>query len=54
VTIDNTVPGEPSRLGAGMALRNVRERLHLMHDVAAQFEARPGHEVYRVRIVVPM
>jgi two-component system, LytTR family, sensor histidine kinase AlgZ len=54
VTIDNTVPGEPSRPGAGMALRNVRERLHLMHDVAAQFEARPGHEVYRVRIVVPM
>ena len=54
VTIDNTVPGETSRPGAGMALRNVRERLHLMHDVAAQFEARPDGEVFRVRIVVPM
>ena len=37
-----------------MALRNVRERLHLMHDVAAQFEARPDGEVFRVRIVVPL
>ena len=54
ISIDNTVPREPSRPGAGMALRNVRERLHLMHDVAAQFEARPEHEAFRVRIVVPM
>jgi two-component system sensor histidine kinase AlgZ len=54
INIDNTVPGESSRPGAGMALRNVRERLHLMHDVAAQFEARPEREVFRVRIVVPM
>ena len=53
INIDNTVPGEASRPGAGMALRNVRERLHLMHDVAAQFEARPGRDMFRVRIVVP-
>jgi len=54
VNIDNTLPGESSRPGAGMALRNVRERLRLLHDVAAQFEARPDGEVFRVRIVVPM
>ena len=30
VTIANTVPAEPSRPGSGMALKNVRERLHLM------------------------
>ncbi len=54
VNIDNTVPDEASRPGAGIALRNVRERLHLMHDVAAQFEARLDRQVFRVRIVVPM
>ena len=53
VTIDNSVPGGPSRPGAGIALRNVRERLHLMHDVAAQFEARSEGGAFRVRIVVP-
>ncbi len=51
--IDNTVPGEPSRPGAGMALRNVRERLRLLHDVAAQFDARRERRLFRVRIVVP-
>ena len=42
VVIANTVPATPSRPGSGMALKNVRERLHLMHDMAAQFEARMG------------
>ena len=54
VSIDNSLHGAPSRPGAGMALRNVRERLYLMHDVAAQFEARPDGEVFRVRIVLPL
>ncbi len=53
VDIDNTVPGTPSRPGAGMALRNVRERLHLMHDVAAQFDAGLEGDRFRVRIVIP-
>jgi two-component system sensor histidine kinase AlgZ len=53
IEIDNTVPASASRPGAGMALRNVRERLHLMHDVAAQFDAGPERESFRVRIVVP-
>ncbi len=54
ISIANTVPKEPSRPGNGMALRNVRERLRLMHDVAAQFEVREERDVFRVQIVVPL
>ena len=54
VTIANTVPAEPSRPGSGMALKNVRERLHLMHDMAAQFEARRVEGAFRVQLVVPL
>ena len=54
VSITNSIPKEPSRPGHGMALRNVRERLRLMHDVAAQFESRREEDVYRVQIVVPL
>ena len=54
VSIANSVPDEPSRPGSGMALRNVRERLRLMHDVAAQFDTQLEHGVFRVQIVVPL
>ena len=54
VSIVNSVPAAPSQPGSGMALRNVRERLRLMHDVAAQFDARAEGEVFRVQIVVPL
>jgi two-component system sensor histidine kinase AlgZ len=54
VLIANTVPEQPSQPGAGMALRNVRERLHLMHDMAAQFEARRVEGAFRVQLVVPL
>jgi len=54
ISIVNSVPGEPSQPGSGMALRNVRERLRLMHDVAAQFDARREAGAFRVQIVVPM
>jgi len=54
VVIANTVPGEPSRPGSGLALKNVRERLHLMHDMAAQFEARRVDGAFRVQLVVPL
>jgi len=54
VSIVNTVPLQASRPGNGMALRNVRERLRLMHDVSAQFEARREREFFRVQIVVPL
>jgi hypothetical protein len=54
VSIANSVPKEASRPGSGMALKNVRERLRLMHDVAAQFETRQEADVFRVQIVVPL
>lgn len=55
IHVTNGIPPGPPRPGLGIALRNVRERLRLLHDVAAQFDAgisEPG--VYRVRIVLPM
>ena len=54
IVIQNTVPVEPSRPGNGMALKNVRERLHLMHDVAAQFDTQLSPNMFRVQIVVPL
>jgi two-component system sensor histidine kinase AlgZ len=59
IVIDNTLPGSAAgaRGGHGLALANVRERLRLLHDLDAQFEAGPvGSPAtrWRVRIVVPM
>jgi two-component system, LytTR family, sensor histidine kinase AlgZ len=54
VSIVNTLPKQASKPGNGIALRNVRERLRLMHDVAAQFETRLERDVFRVQIVVPL
>ncbi|MCU0773358.1 MAG: histidine kinase [Ideonella sp.] len=55
LSIANSVPREASRPGTGLALANVRERLRLMHDVAARFDAGPdGEDVWRVQIVVPL
>ena len=54
ISIVNSVPQQPSQPGSGIALRNVRERLRLMHDVAAQFESRRESQVFRVQIAVPL
>ncbi|HEY9066825.1 MAG TPA: histidine kinase [Burkholderiaceae bacterium] len=54
LAVVNTVPDAPSRPGNGIALRNVRERLRLMHDVAAQFDARRDGGFYRVQIGIPL
>jgi two-component system sensor histidine kinase AlgZ len=54
VSIANSVAKEASRPGNGIALKNVRERLRLMHDVAAQFDTRQEADVYRVQIVLPL
>ena len=54
VSIVNSVPPAASRPGSGMALRNVRERLRLMHDVAGQFETRREADLFRVQVVVPL
>lgn len=53
IRIVNSV-GAPGRPGHGLALRNVRERLRLMHDVAARFEIERQRERYTVRIVLPL
>jgi two-component system sensor histidine kinase AlgZ len=53
IRVVNTV-GLPTRgKGHGLALRNVRQRLRLMHDVAARLEAGPGEGRFVVRIVMP-
>lgn len=54
ITIDNSMSHAASRPGHGLALANVRERLHLLHDLDAQFDVYQGDGRYRVRIVVPM
>ncbi len=54
IAITNSVPVVKSQPGNGMALRNVRERLRLMHDVAGQFETRSEPDAFRVQIVVPL
>ncbi|MDH4062502.1 MAG: histidine kinase [Aquincola sp.] len=55
IVIDNTLPGQATpNPGHGLALANVRERLRLLHDLDAQFDAAPKGERFRVRIVVPI
>jgi two-component system, LytTR family, sensor histidine kinase AlgZ len=57
VIIDNTLPANKaaaSMPGHGLALANVRERLRLLHDLDAQFDAGPREGRFRVRIVVPL
>jgi two-component system sensor histidine kinase AlgZ len=59
IVIDNSLPGSAAgaKGGHGLALANVRERLRLLHDLDAQFDAGPVGTPpthWRVRIVVPM
>lgn len=54
ITVVNSVPAEGSRPGHGMALDNVRQRLLLMHDVAAQFSTRADKGLFRAQVVVPL
>jgi two-component system sensor histidine kinase AlgZ len=53
IRVINSV-GLPARTsGHGLALRNVRQRLRLMHDVAARFELNPEPQRFTVRITLP-
>jgi two-component system sensor histidine kinase AlgZ len=54
VTVSNTVAEEPSTPGHGMALANVRERLRLLHDIAAQCDTWQEADVFHARIVLPL
>jgi two-component system sensor histidine kinase AlgZ len=54
IRIVNSV-GAPSRTpGHGLALRNVRQRLKLMHDVAARFDIKSGDNRFALRILLPL
>jgi two-component system, LytTR family, sensor histidine kinase AlgZ len=61
VTVSNTLADAPGSPGAGIALANVRERLRLLHDVAAQCDvwrgpgqgADAGQHWFHARIVLP-
>jgi two-component system sensor histidine kinase AlgZ len=54
ITIDNPLPAMPGPVGHGVALANVRERLRLLHDLDAGFEAGAHDGLWRVRIAVPI
>jgi len=54
VTVSNTVPAGPGPGGAGLALRNVRARLALLHDVQGQFASGFKDGMFRVRLEIPL
>ncbi|WP_342616849.1 histidine kinase [Rhodoferax sp. GW822-FHT02A01] len=54
IKVSNTVPAGPGRAGAGEALRNVRERLALLHDVQGRFSSGMRDGVFQVRMEVPV
>ncbi|MFM7506389.1 MAG: sensor histidine kinase [Rubrivivax sp.] len=59
VSVVNTLGEQTGLPGQGMALANVRERLRLLHDVAAQFSAGPAPAAgdcrrrFEARLVLP-
>jgi two-component system, LytTR family, sensor histidine kinase AlgZ len=54
VTVSNTLGDEPGSPGHGMALHNLRERLRLLHDVAAQCDVWREGGRFHARIVLPL
>lgn len=54
IRISNTVDAPARTLGHGLALRNVRQRLKLMHDVAARFDIDATEKRFSLRILVPL
>jgi two-component system sensor histidine kinase AlgZ len=53
IQVTNTHPAGPGPAGAGEALRNVRERLALLHDVQGQFRSGSKKGVFQVRLELP-
>jgi two-component system sensor histidine kinase AlgZ len=54
IKVTNTVPAGQGEKGQGVALRNVRDRLNLLHDVQGQFRSGLKQGVYQVRMEVPL
>ncbi len=53
IKVTNTVPAGQGVSGHGLALANVRERLLLLHDVQAKFQAALIDGLYQVRMELP-
>jgi two-component system sensor histidine kinase AlgZ len=53
VKITNTTPSGQGKQGHGLALKNVEDRLRLLHDVQASFRCTWIDGVYQVRIELP-
>jgi two-component system sensor histidine kinase AlgZ len=53
IKVTNTVPAGQGDRGSGVALANVRDRLHLLHDLQCQFQSGLRDGVFQVRIEVP-
>jgi two-component system sensor histidine kinase AlgZ len=53
IKVTNTMPGGQGEPGNGVAQANVRDRLRLLHDVQAQFQAALKDGLYQVRLEVP-
>lgn len=53
IRIINTVRAPSRTPGHGLALRNVRQRLKLMHDVAARFDVDATDTRFALRILLP-
>jgi two-component system sensor histidine kinase AlgZ len=54
IKVSNTVPAGPGPAGSGLALRNVRERLALLHDLQGHFRSGTKDGVFQVRMEVPV
>ena len=53
VKVSNTTPAGVGERGNGLALGNVRERLLLLHDVQARFQAVHKEGIFQVRLELP-
>ncbi len=53
IKITNTAPAGQGHAGHGVALRNVRERLGLLHDMQSSFRCTFVDGIYQVRMEVP-
>jgi two-component system sensor histidine kinase AlgZ len=54
ITVTNTVPSGQGKSGHGIALRNVRERLRLLHDLHGQFRCTRTDGMFQARVEVPL
>ena len=53
VKVSNSTPAGVGERGHGLALANVRERLLLLHDLQARFQAVYLDGVFQVRLELP-